>query len=101
MKFKLVAFFYVAEINDDITFTDEIDIKCEHHVAFLEFLEDIHSKGHIQVLDEQYGDHSASVSFPHTDFIEEELAIYVPIEEEDFKMLFQKWKALLKQGGLL
>ena len=101
MKFKLLAFFYVTELDDDVTFTDEIDINCEDHVAFTEFLADIHSKGHIGILDKQYGDHSHSTTFPYPDHIVEELAIYVPITEDEFNMLFQKWKALLKQGGLL
>lgn len=102
MKFKLTAFFYDSNTNEDKTFENEVEINTKHHVDFNErFLTAIADRGILRSLNNQYGNHSIHTDVTNAYFIVEEFAIYTEISEKDFNTLWLKWKSVLKQEGLI
>jgi len=102
MKFRLLAFFYDVDENVDIEYSEEIEIDTKHHVDFVErFCQHIADHGILRSLNNQYGDHSLHTDLKNKFFMIEEFAIYCEISKEDFDILWAKWKAVLKQTGLI
>jgi uncharacterized protein YchJ len=56
VKAKVGVFYYDTETGNDVEYSKEYDLNCEHHGAFCEFMGELHKEGTLDHMHKMFGD---------------------------------------------